>query len=531
MLRRRILIALTGALVLALAAPASQSYAQKRGGVLNWFAYGDPARLDVFVENALISQQAVAGVFSGLLQDSPDDPSQIVPDLATSYDVSNKGKTYTFHLRKGVKWHDGKPFTSADVKATTDHIFDPQTKSTRCGPMLAPMVDKVTVVDDFTVRFDLKFAAAPFIPSVASAWCRIAAKHILERDGNLQQAKSQIGTGPFRLKRYERGSIIEWERNPDYYDPKLPYLDGLKQYILVGSARQLAAAKAGQIDAWDSWPPMDRSQWEELKAARGDSVVTYRWPINTLWAVHLNTVKPPFDNADMRKAVHLALDRQQLVEKGLEGAGTPCAILDPKLYGEYALPLDEVMKMPGCRPDKAADIAEAKKLVAKHFPNGVDIDVETRQVGNYVDRTQVVVAQLAKIGIRGKIRQLESAVGYAAYAKGDFTMIASQDNAMFLSDPSGIFSLLYIKTGGRNWVKWVDPKIDQWAEDALAEQVPAKRAAIYHKMQRLLLTEDTATVPVAWVEGWFFYDKKVKNFRSGNTVYDNNTFMKVWLEK
>lgn len=533
MFRQRGTRALGLILAASLALPgATTALAQQKGGTLNWFVYGDPGRLDVMTESPLSVQQATAGVYSSLLQYSPDNPSEIAPDLAVSYETSNDGKTYIFKLREGVKWHDGKPFTADDVKATYDRLLDPTVKARRCGSLVRPILESVSVANAHEVRFDLKFAAATFVPSVASAWCRIAAKHIMEKYGDLQKAEAQIGTGPFKFKRYERGSIIEWVRNPDYYNSKLPYLDGVKQFVLKGTARQLAAAKAGQIDLWDTWPPMSKSAAEELKSARGDEVETYTWPINVLWAVHLNTTKPPFDNKDLRRAVQLALDRKELFNKAFEGAGTPCAILDPKLYGDFALPLEELKTIPGCREDKKAeDIAEAKKLVEKHYPNGVDFEIVTRTVGNYVDRIQLVAAQLRKVGLRAKIKTYESAAGYGVYGKGDFQAIGTQDTAMFLPDPSIVFSILYVKNAGRNWVKWNNPQINEWADAALRETDHAKRRELYYKMQRYLLTEDNPAVAVGWVEGWFFNDKRMHNYRRANTVYDNNTFMNVWLKK
>jgi peptide/nickel transport system substrate-binding protein len=528
--RKSIGIAIVAALALLLALPTGPALAQKRGGIVNWMIYSDPARLDFFTVSVLASQQAVAGIYSGLLQFSPEKPDEVIPDLATSYDASDGGKTYTFHLRHGVKWHDGKPFTAADVKATWHHMQDPDTKARRCHSMVSPLVDSWQVVDDYTVRFQLKFAAPTFIPAVASAWCRVAAKHILDGHKDLQAAEAQIGTGPFKLKRYERGSVIEWERNPDYYNPNLPYVDGVKQYVLKGMDRMVAAAKAGQIDTWDTWPPLSKTRAEEIKAARGDSAKIYLWPINTLWAVHMNPNKAPFDNPDIRRAVSLALDRHELMEKGLEGAGTPCAILDPNIYGDFALSVAELETMPGCRKDKKAqDIATAEALVKKHYPNGVDFEMVYRSVGNYVDRIQVVADQLGKIGLRGHIKSYESAAGLATFAKQDFTMIGTQDSAMYLQDPSGLFSLLYTKGAAHNWEQWEDPAVKTMADEALHETDHKKRVEMYHKIQRHILTSDNATPIVGWVAGWFYTDNRLQNYRRANTVYDNNTFQDVWL--
>jgi peptide/nickel transport system substrate-binding protein len=517
-------------LLLILAVTAVAQEKPRTGGILTWFDYGDPGRLDVHAESPLVVQQATAGVYSGLLQYDPEEPSKVVADLAERWTVSPDGKTYVFYLRKGVKWHDGQPFSSADVKATFDRVLAADFKSPKCGASLKPMVASVEAVDPNTVEFRLKFPAAPFIPSIASAWCRIAAKHILAKFPDLNQPEAQIGTGPFKFKKYERGSVIEWERNPNYFVPGLPHVDGVKQFILVGAPTQLAAAKAGKIMLWDAWPPMRKTQADELRNARGDEVEIYQASINTLFIVYLNTQRPPFDNADLRRAVNLALDRQDLVTKALEGAGVPCALLDPKLVGDFALPLEEVNKMPGCRQPKEQDIAEAKKLVEKHHPNGLDIEVAVRSVGNYVDRGQLVIAQLRKIGIRGTLRTHESAAGYASFGKGDFALIASQDRSMDVNDPSGVFHIAYTTEAGSNYGRMSDPKIDELADRALRESNRDKRKQLYWELQRYILSRgDAASIPVAWVEGWFFKDKRLRNYKPGLTTYDNNTFMKVWL--
>ena len=522
------------AIVLLIGLATAGALAQEKpryGAILNWFDYGDPGRLDVHAESPLVVQQATAGVYSGIVHYDPDDPSRIAGDLAERWTVSPDNRTYTFHLRKGVKWHDGQPFSSTDVKATFDRILHPDFKSPKCGAALKPMVASVEMLDANTVQFRLKFAAAPFLGALASAWCRIAAKHVLEKYGDLNKPEAQIGTGPFKFKRYERGNLIEWEKNKEYFIPGLPYLDGVRQYILVGGPTQLAAAKAGRVMLWDIWPPMKKTQAEELQRQRGNEVEISQISINTIFVLYMNSQRPPFNNADLRRAVFLAIDRQELVGKTLEGAGVPCALLDPKLVGDFALPLEEVNKVPGCRQPKDQDLAEAKRLVEKHHPQGLDIEVAVRTVGNYVDRAQLVLAQLRKIAIRGTLKSYESAAGYAVFGKGDFTMIASQDRSMDTPDPESLFSVVYAGEAGSNYGRYSDPKVDDLAERALRETNHDKRKQLYWELQRHILASPTASVPVAWVEGWFFVDKKVRGYKPALTTYDNNTFMKVWLKE
>ncbi|MEK6709007.1 MAG: ABC transporter substrate-binding protein [Nitrospinota bacterium] len=530
--RKPLLILVAVAAALALALP-SRAAMPKRGGTVLWFNYADPTRLDVHTESALTHQQATAGIYSGLLQHDPEKPGEPVPDLATGYQASEDGTVFTFRLRQGVKWHDGKPFTAQDVVATFERVTKEDFRSPRCGTMVKPLLAKVEAVDDHTVKFTLKHPAGTFIPSIASAWCRIVPKHILERDKDLNQAKSIIGTGPFKLKDYKRGSIIEWERNPGYFIPGLPYVDGVRQFILVGTPTQLAAAKAGRLMLWDTWPTMSKSQAEEVKKAQGERVKIYSWPINTVFITYLNPKMKPFDNPEMRKAVRLALNPQEVIAKVFEGAGTPCSLLDPKLYGDYALPQEEVLKAPGCNPaTKERDIEEARRIVLKHHPNGVEIEVATRTVADYVDRSQLIIQQLRKIGIRVNFKTYESAVGFRNWGAGNFTLIATQDTAMVMSDPHSMFALTYSGDGGRSYSRWKDPKIEELIDKGLRETDKAKRVKIYHDLQRYILSKpDHPNIVVSWIEGWFFEDTRLKNYRQATTVYDNNTFQKVWLDQ
>lgn len=531
MLRRSLMSA--GLLMLVVLTAVSTSAQQpKKGGILQTFLNGDPTRLDLHSETGLQVQQATSGVYSGLLHYDPENVKEIVGDLAERWETSGGGKVVTFSLRKGVKFHDGTPFTSADVKASFDRVLNPQFRSPRCGTMVRPLVDRVEIVDEHAVRFHLKFPAATFESAVASSWCRVVAKHILERDGDLLTAKSQIGTGPFKFKRYVRDSIVEWERNPGYFKPQYPHVDGAKLFIIPDVTRALAAAKAGQLHLWTTSPALSRSQAMELKNARGDKVNIYDFPLNAIWGIIPHTKKPPFDNPDIRKALLLGLDRYELFEKNQEGIGEPCVILSPELYGEYALPLEEVRKIPGCRKPKAEDLEKARQLVVKHYPNGIDMEMIARTTGgDYVNMSQLIQAQMARFNIRARIKMMEGAAGLAAYNKGEFQMIGSQTTGMIVMDPSDVFSLVYWSKSARNWGEWSDPKVDALIDQGLREQDRKKRIKIYHDLQRHLYTVDTPGVVVGWLNGWYFTDSRLKNYHQPPTSYDNNTYMAVWLEQ
>ena len=350
------------------------------------------------------------------------------------------------------------------------------------------------------------------------------------RYGDLTRPEAQVGTGPFRFKRYEQGTLIEWERNPDYYRRGLPYLDGVRQFILVGTARQLAAAKAGQVMLSGATLPMTRVQAEELKRARPE-VDLYVWPLNTLSMVHLNAARPPFSARDLRRAAFLALDRHEFLRKGLDGVGVPCAILDPRLHGAYALPLTEVERLPGCRRQKDADLAEAARLVAKHYPTGVDVEVATRTLGNYTDRLQLVLGDLRRVGIRGRSRVYESAAGFVTFARGDFDVIGVQDTGMVLTDPSSVFSVLFTTLAGRNWERWSDPRVDRLAEQALRESDPRRRIELYHQTPAPSPHRGHGGYPHGLGRGLVLPRSTSPDLSAALTVYDANTFVNVWLSR
>ncbi|MGQ4808808.1 putative deoxycholate-binding periplasmic protein YgiS [Candidatus Entotheonellaceae bacterium PAL068K] len=502
----------------------------ERGGIFQWFDYADPARLDLHTESPLNVSQSIVGLYSGLVQWGPEKPMEVSVDLAERWEASSDGTSYTFHLRRGVKWHDGEDFTAADAVYSLQRIINPELRSPRCGSLLRPLVKSVEAPDDYTVVVHLKFPTQIILPALASAWCKILPKHILERDGDLTRPSSQVGTGPFKLKKYVRGNVIEWERNPDYFIKGLPYLDGVKQYIIKARPTQIAAIKAGKVDFWYGWPPLNKKQIEEIRKARKDLHYQQSTP-GGIAQIHMNTTRPPFNHPDLRRAVNLAIDRQQIAKKAYDGMILPCLILPPEAFGDYALPKEEVLQSPGCRQPKDPDIAEAKRLVAKHYPNGLDIQVAVRSVGNYVNVASLVIQQLKKIGIRGKLKTWESAAGFAAWARGDFTLIGVQVTAMTFMDPSAPFTLMWTTESPRNYGKLPMPELDALYQQGLRELQVDKRKAIYQDYQRRILNGDTPIVTLGWSTGPWFMARKLKGWSPGPTIYDNASYHGVWIDR
>ena len=509
-------------------APSRLAQEPRRGGVVTSFIAQIPTQLDPHQIVMPDEMQAVMGLYSQLLQVDPEHPTELIPDLAEQWTVDSKGLTYDFALRHGVQWHDGAPFTSADVVVTFARLLTHEFRYSRCGAPLRSLVQSIKALDTHRVRFQLARPYTAFLSLVASPWCAIVAQHILARDNDLSQLDSQLGTGPFRLKEIVPGQYIDWERNPNYYDPRYPYVDGVKQVVVADPIRRLLAVRRGDVLMWHTNPSMLPSQVRSLEKARREATHIFRQSLGAVWALHLNPHKPPFDLRDMRRAVHLVLDRQALLQTAFKGAGVPCAILDPSIFGGWALPIEEIRATPGCRQPKAADIAAAKHLVASHYPNGVTVDFVVLATGDYLERSEQVVAQLRQIGIRGQIKAYRSAAAWRRFRKRRYTIIAAYDSAVDILDPSALFTRLFTERAQHNWVRWRDATVESLVDQGQVEQEMSKRQQIYHRLQRYLLSGDLPSIIIGWRGGWFFHDQRLQNYQllaPGLT----HSFQKVWL--
>ena len=310
--------------------------------------------------------------------------------------------------------------------------------------MLTPMVERTDIVDDHTVNVRLKFATPIFLPALASAWCRIVPKHILERDGDLTQPKSIIGTGPFKFLRYVRGNVIEWECNPNYYNPKLPYLDGANSSFSLSVPPRWRQRNRGRFCCGTSGHRCVRGERRKLDRRGGIRQMCSSGPSEpSAWCTCI-TGSPLSTTPRSDAPCIWPSTAQEIFGGAVKGGGTPCVILDPQLFPEYALPMEEVQQGLGCRQAKEQDIADAKRLIEQHAPGGFDLNVVVRALGPfYTDPAQLMVQQLRRIGVRGTMRTMESAAGFAASARGDFHFIggqATQINSLDVYDPSSFIA-------------------------------------------------------------------------------------------
>jgi peptide/nickel transport system substrate-binding protein len=250
---------------IALAAEQPQS-----GGILQVALAGDPPSLDMHQESTFMETIPMSPAYNTLIMFDPHHYPQIAGDLAKSWTVSDDYLTYTFTLHERVQFHDGSELTSADVKASLDRIVDPPEGAISPRRSYFQMIKSIEAPDPSTMVIRLHYCSASFLNQLAHPANFIFAKKYLDHDVYYYKAH-EVGTGPFRLKNYVRGSSIEFERNSDYWKQGLPYLDGLKYFIIKDTSARAKALRSGRVDVeFRGFPPSDA---EAIKEQLGDKVV------------------------------------------------------------------------------------------------------------------------------------------------------------------------------------------------------------------------------------------------------------------
>ena len=516
----------------------------KSGGHVRMSAYADTKDWDAKGSSSLSSVQAYSQLYNQIVQYGTTDTSEIVGDLAESWEVSSDGVTYTFKLHDNVKWHDGKDLTADDVVYSLSRYMDPDTKTARSGLFrnytLPPAEGGIKKIDDLTFEMKLQFSTGAFMSFFAIDYVKILPKHLEGVD--LNQAENVIefkaGSGPFVLDEYQRGNSYKVSKNPDYFKDGKPYFDSIDHFIITDTGTLQAQFKAGQIDmqngGFSSLSPTEYKQLaDDLK---GELILNEISPSFNV-GLMINVKKEPFTDPRVRKAIYLALDRQQI--NSLLQDNTAAMATTIFLPG-MGYTVEEAMDWPGLRQPKDEDIAEAKRLLAEAgFPDGFTTTYDARQVGDYADVCAVVKQQLKDaLNIDGEIRTHESAAGYALFgssrppdSKGEWNL-ACQGEGMVVVDPDGVFGGVYRKGGTRNYTDWTNPKVEALFELQKLEQDPDKRRVIIKEVEDFLRSfEDNHWITVYWGKFFWLVHKDIKGFSAPNTVQYGFKHEDLWLDR
>src|SRR5579863_4494098 len=342
---------------------AAPEASPKRGGVLRYGILNRLPHFDVHQSGTIASLGAQGCMFDNLIRRDPRDSGKtIVPDLAHSWEIAKDGKTYTFHLRKDVLFHDGAEFTSADIKATYDRIAKPPKGVSIPRSVLFRAVSEITAPDKYTVQFKLAEPRPPnFIMSAfASGWNVIVRKKTLEDNNyDLRKVRDIPGTGPFRSVKYVENESWEMKKNPDYWNKGLPYLDGITFYHALPFSTELGSAiLSGRVDYIRITDPVT-----VRKAQQTPHLKTATFNQSVIQGVWTNTKRKPLDDPRVRRAFHLAFDRPTLIDVVKDV--TPMQVggfIYP--FSEWATPREELFKKVGYQKDTTEALKEARALMA-----------------------------------------------------------------------------------------------------------------------------------------------------------------------
>src|SRR3989475_6534746 len=456
----------------------AQSETPRRGGILLAAIGADAPSLDPHQEQTFATIQPVAPLYSTLLQIDPYSYPNIVGDVASEWKISPDALTYTFKIRPGIRFHDGSPLTAADVKASYDKIIFPPEGVRSIRQANYSAVASVEAPDPSTVVFKLKFPSASLFANLAHPMNVIFPKKHLDKDPNYFK-NNVMGSGPFKLKNYTRGSTFEGERNPDYFVKDRPYLNGYKFFISTETSVRAAAIRSGR--AYIEFRHLPSADVDAIRKQLGDKVVVQQTPMTGQWGIAINNTVKPFTDVRVRKALTLSLDRYTAgkVLFQLTGLRDVGALMRPAT--EWGLPKADLQKLPGLGRDMEKNRSEARRLLAEAgYHNGLTVTLKNRNVKlPYQDFAVFVIQEWRKIGIEVEHRPLETAAWFAdGRDTGNFELIISP-NVEATDDPD-LFRRRATTGDTEHWSRDGDPGIDDLFSRQSRTLAPSGRSKLGH---------------------------------------------------
>src|SRR5246127_533288 len=505
----------------------------KRGGVLRYGITMRPPHFDFHQSGTINNLGSQGCMFDNLVRHDPRDSGKtIIPDLAHSWEIAKDGKTYTFFLRKGVQFHNGAELTADDVKATFDRIAKPPEGVSIPRSTLFKAVGEINARDKYTVEFKLSEPRPVnfMMSAFASGWNVIVRKKTLE-DNRYDLRKVQVypGTGPFRSVKYTENELWTMEKNNNYWNKELPYLDGIEFYhVLPFSPEMASAILANRVDYVLATDP---ATFRKATTTQGMSTEThYQSVVHATW---VNNKRKPFDDPRVRRAMHLVLDRPVLMEVVKDVAPMMVGgFLYP--FSEFATPKEERDKRLGYQSDSEAAIKEARALMAAAgHPDGIKgLDFMVREVAIFKLWSQAIQAMLKQaLNIECNLRTVVESVWFGDAASGNFDLAIGAIVSALL-DPPDYFNAWYGKDGPQNYSFW-DNKEFQTLTAQIDREIDAEKRQDLIRQAEAIMEQDPPLLPISWEkinDIWYNY-MKGHNPYDYFGVYDVVRLDTVWLDK
>lgn len=526
----RFVQALLAALLASVPALAQQP---KSGGTFHTYQRDSPASASIHEEATYSTNIPFMAVFNNLIVYKQDEPrntdASIVPELATSWAWSDDHKSLTFKLRDGVKWHDGKPFTAADVKCTLDLIQEKGTEKLRKNPrkLWYQNVESVTATNPLEVVFKLNRPQPSLLALLASGYSPMYPCHVAPA----QMRTKPIGTGPFMMAEFKTNELIRLVKNPNYWKPGRPYLDAIDMPIITNRSTAMLAFQAGKLDMTfptEVTPPLMR----DIKSQMPKAVCVFG-PMNVNENLIVNRERPPFDNADIRRAMALTIDRKAYIDILFEGLADIGGSLLPAPNGVWGMPEAMLRDMVGYNPDVAKNRAEARAIMEKlgYGPaNRLKVKVSTRNIPAYRDPAVILIDNLKEIYIDGELDPVDTSLWFSKVARKDYAVgLNLTGNAV--DDPDQAFYENYACKSERNYSEYCNPELEKLFDQQSAEVDPEKRKQMVWDIDRRI-QNDVARPIVLYMRGGTCWQPDVHGFTPMvNSSYNGYRYEDLWLDR
>ncbi len=527
MMRDICVLAAAGALVLLSSGTAS---AQKQGGILKVGHFDSPASMSMLEESTAAVNRPMMSVFNNLvLYDQhvkQNSPKSIIPELATSWAWNEEGTELTMPLRQGVKWHDGKPFTAADVKCTFELLQGTAKEKLRINPRKSwfTNIKEVTTKGDHEVTFQLKQPQASLLAMLATGWTPIYPCHV----SPAQMRLHPIGTGPFKFVAFEPNQSITVARNPDYWKPGRPYLDGIEWTIIKDVSTRLLAFMSGKTDFY---PAVTMPQLTDVKSQRPEAVCEM-YSANVSRNMIVNRSAPPFDNPNLRRAMSLSIDHKAFNDIINQGQGQIGAVMQPPPDGLWGMPPEMLQTLPGYDPDTKKNLAAARNIMEK-LGYGPDkrlaITVLTRNLAPYRDPAVILIDQLKEIYIDGELEPIDTTQWYPKLTRKDYKVGLNLTETA-VDDPDPAFYENYVCGAQRNYTGYCNKEVDKLVDQQSAESDVAKRKKLVWEIEKKL-AEDDARPILFYPRGANCWRPELKGLTiHANSIYNGWRFEDLWLD-
>ena len=514
----------------------------KQGGVINMVNYGDVELFDVHAAGTLQSSQFRSPLHNQLVYFDPTNTSELVADLAKSWTLSDDGSKYTFVIHDNATWWDGNPVTATDVAFSITRWIEPGEPRPRTG-LLRPYIERADAVNETTIDIHLKYASAAMLQLMGVDFMLIVPE--AQKEQGFERFEDVMGSGPFMVKEWQRGSFYEFERNPNYFKEGLPYLDGYRSNTIVDAGTIVAGFKTDR-PMMSSTTVMNISVEDVAELEKEPNLTAFYTKTATLGDIIMNTNDPVWSDAKLRKALWLAMDRWEFQDTFGAGKNAVGAPFIPDQW--YSYTTEELKQFPGfggcegCPRTKQQDIDDAVALMKEAGYDPPDsigkITLSSFTAAGYPDFMALFKEQMKRnLGLEIELVIKDLASTNPEHISGNYTLGGSGYGINIL-DPDDFLNAQFMPSD-RAWSRWQPPdEYVEWFQQQSAELDTEKRKEILRKIEDYLISGDGhGNIIFYWKPFYNVVNNKIKTAAGGYVVPDTiqtavgSTVEHIWIEE